>query len=145
MISIQRIFAEIQNYHNRHLSLKEHFNNFQNSIIRLGGDGFRVSGFRVETKSDTESSVFYIDREYRFRFSSHKGDNTLKGKITAFRVSSESESFELGSVAFNGQSIVDIDPPEGEIQEVRLDHENDCLALVLNWICNEINAQSGRV
>ena len=141
MIRIESIIDEFRNSLNRHNTLKGHFHNFQTSIELLGGDAFPLRGISVTSSDETSSTVTYLDREYEFKFSTELSSGVLVGRLTVARViDRDRHKFtDLASVTFNGESVVDIQQPQDE-DPIRLDHDNDCMSLVMNWIRDEFNA-----
>lgn len=46
---------------------------------------------------------------------------------------------QIGSATYNGQSLVDIAPPQGE-DPLSLADDTCCMNLVLNWISDDVYA-----
>lgn len=123
----------------RHNSFKAIFNTFQENINHLRTDRFPVKGISVERSSDEKTVISFIGRTYEATFSSKIVKKSLVGVITFARILSDDKNTEIANITYNGQSVVDIQPPSGE-DPVALNEDSCCLNLVLNWLSIDIYA-----
>jgi hypothetical protein len=81
--------------------------------------------------------ISFIGRTYEATFSSKIIKNSLIGVITFARILSDDKYTEIANISYNGQSVVDIQPPTGE-DPVALNEDSCCLNLTLNWLSIDI-------
>lgn len=139
MKTISEMTTELSKLSSRHDTFRKIFKTFQQHLNHLNSDTFPVRGITLENKSDETSSLSFIGRLYELKFSSCMIDGAMKGKITVSRILGEKNVKEITSITYNGQSIVDIKPPQGE-DPISLNVDNSCVNLALNWLSTEINA-----
>jgi hypothetical protein len=133
------VAEELSKIVKRHNTFKGIFNKFQQNLDFLQSDEFPVKHIKVEHVSDEKTILSFIGRIYSLNFSSCMVDGSIKGKISGLRILDENNSDEIANIIYNGHSIVDVPPPQGE-DPVSLLEDSCCLNLVLNLLSNEINA-----
>jgi len=124
----------------RHNSFKSIFNKFQENINHLKSDAFPVQDISLEHITDEKTVISYIGRTYEITFSSAIIDTAFKGKVTVIRITNNDETNDVASITYNGQSVVDVQPPIDE-DPISLNEDNCCINLVLNWISSDIYSQ----
>lgn len=140
MKKIEDVVGELSGLSTRHEKFQEIFETFKNNITYLSDDNFQVKGIRLINKSKDLTTISYLGRSYEFRFSSCIADQVFRGKITFYRTFGENtDAQEISCILYDGQSVADITPPEGE-DPILLSSDSCCLNLVLNWLSGEINA-----
>ncbi|MCF7822092.1 MAG: hypothetical protein K9M17_06600 [Mariprofundaceae bacterium] len=88
--------------------------------------------------SDDKTIISFIGRTYELNFSSCMVDGVFNGKISASRVIDDDNANEIASITYNGESVVDVEAPQGE-DPITLVSDVCCFNLVLNWLSSEIN------
>ena len=139
MNNLDEMTKELSRYLARHEKFKTIFKTFQDNIVHLKSRSFPVRGITIDNDSDINTSILFVGRKYNIRFSSCMTNEGLKGKISIYRATETAEVIEVSSVTYNGQSVVDIEPPSGE-DPIALNEDSCCINLVLNWLYNDINA-----
>lgn len=139
MKKIDQMANELSQISNRHNTFWNIFKKFQQNINHLQSDTFPVKGIKLENVSDSKTIISFIGRTYELNFTSCMVKGAIKGEISFSRIIGENCANEINSITYNGQSIVDLAPPEGE-DPISLAEDSCCLNLVLNWLSSEINA-----
>lgn len=123
----------------RYDRLKQLFNGFQTHIEELAKDTFPVQGIKVTHESDTMSRVQLLDLDSKVAFSVTSKDRATKGKLSFLKINpfNDKDITEAKSVLFNGQGIVDIEPPKEE-DPIDINGDNCSINIVLNWLCEEL-------
>lgn len=138
MKNIDDVISELSPASNRHNAFKKIFSQFQQSIGHLQGAQFPVKGIGLETVSGEKTTITFIGRTYEAHFSVCAVDGSLKGNIIFCRVTDDGAK-QIGSATYNGQSQVDIAPPQGE-DPLSLADDGCCMNLVLNWLSDDVCA-----
>jgi hypothetical protein len=138
MKKIDQMTNELSHVSNRHNTFRNIFKTFQKNIDHLQSDTFPVKGIKLENVSDKKTFITFIERTYELNFTSCMVNGAIKGKISVSRIFGEKSANEFASITYNGQSIADVTPPQGE-DPISLAEDSCCLNLVLNWLSNEIN------
>ena len=139
MKKIDQMTSELSHVSNRHNTFRDIFKTFQQNINHLQSDTFPVKGIKLENVSDKKTLISFIGRTYELNFTSCMVNGAIKGKISVSRILGENSANEIASIIYNGQSIADVAPPQGE-DPISLAEDSCCLNLVLNWLSSEINA-----
>lgn len=142
MKKIDQMISELSQVSNRHNTFWNIFKTFQKNIVHLQSDTYPVRGIKLENVSNKKTLISFIERTYELNFTSCMVNGVIKGKISISRILGENSANEFTSITYNGQSIADVTPPQGE-DPISLAEDSCCLNLVLNWLSSEINAQQG--
>lgn len=138
MRNIEKVLNELSHASSRHNAFMKIFAQFQEGLSHFQGAQFPVKGIGLETVSGEKTTITFIGRTYEARFSVCAVDGTLKGNITFCRVTDDGTE-QIGSATYNGQSQVDIAPPQGE-DPLSLADDSCCMNLVLNWLSDDVYA-----